>query len=266
MRLQTIVVPILVAPVLALFGCSSAATSTTDGSGAGMNLHITSASLSSSPALPAAGGTVTVSIVVANNGTVATPATTFSFTFDGTTSSSNVLPAIAGGATATVLCAVTSATAGTLPVVVALDPANTVNERSESDNSATINVTWSGLSRRNISLSGVSPADATLTIGGTATLNFTLGISGTDVLTGPLVLQTLQWRIVREDDLTVVKTSSSSFVNSSVTLSTTFDDATAVGPQSYIMQVDYAGAVAESDETDNAASFTITWDPPSGSG
>lgn len=257
--MRTHLAAILVLAILACAGCGGGAASPTDdGSGAGMNLRITSASITSSPGAPVKNGPVTISVVVANNGTSATPATTYSYAFGGTTVTS-ALPSVAAGTTESISFVVTRATAGTSAVTVTLDPANTVNEREEGDNAVTVDVTWTESSLRNIAISNGSVDDSTLAVGASATLRFTLAYDTTDII-GP-ALWSVKWRVVRADDETkvVAEVTTTNSFSIPVSIVQTFADPTAVGAQEYLLQADYLGTVAESLETDNVFAFTITW-------
>lgn len=247
-------IPVILAPIFALAGCGGAASD--DGSGTGMNLRITGASFASSPGAPVKGNPATVTMEVLNNGTAATPATTFSYTLDGTTATA-ALPSVPAGGSLDVVFAVTSATAGTFAVAVVLDPANAVNERSEADNSASVSITWSETSLRNIAISAAVLDDATLAIGDDARLTYTL--TYTNIISGTVPVT---WRIVRDDDGTLTQVASGAHtvtIGTPLPIATTFDDPGISGARAYILQVDYNDTVAESSEDDNRFAFTITW-------
>ncbi|MBN8525235.1 MAG: hypothetical protein J0M02_07870 [Planctomycetes bacterium] len=260
MHHTTFLLPSAIAAILALAGCGGGDEATDDGSGGGINLRITSASLSSTPGAPVKNTAVTVTVEVANNGSSDSPATTYSYTLDGTTVTT-ALPAVPAGESIEVSFDVTSAVAGEFPVAVTLDPANSVNERSESDNTASVSVTWSNTSLRNIVVSAASIDDDTLLVGADAELSFTLtydnaSLSGATPVT---------WRIVRDDDgdLTQVHAGvATPVIGDPLSLTITFDDPGISGEREYILQTDYNDTVPESSEVDNLFAFTITWSAP----
>lgn len=257
--IQHLILSSLCITLIALAGCGGAGSVDEDGSGTGVNLRITNASLSSSPGAPVKNTAVTVTVVVSNNGSTATPATTYSHTLNSTTVTT-ALPSVPAGGSITVTFDVVSVTAGTYPVTVALDPANAVNERSESDNSASVNITWSESSLRNIAISGAALDDATLGIGDDARITYTLTYNDVGLPGGPTV--PVSWRIVRDDDgvlTTVVSGAQAVVVGTPQGVATVFDDPGISGTRNYILQVDPAGLVAESSETDNIFAFAITW-------
>lgn len=260
MQHHPIILAVAIPVILVLAGCGGGSTESDDGSGGGVNLRITSASLSSTPGAPVKNTAVTVTVEVANNGSSDSPATTYSYTLDGTTVTT-ALPAVPGGETIEVSFDVTSAVAGAFPVAVTLDPANSVNERSESDNTASVSVTWSESSLRNIVVSAASIDDDTLLVGADAELSFTLTYSST-TLSGATPVT---WRIMRDDDgeLTQVHAGvATPVIGDPLSLTITFDDPGISGEREYILQTDYNDSVAESSEVDNLFAFTITWSAP----
>ncbi|MBG0564084.1 CARDB domain-containing protein [Actinoplanes aureus] len=90
-----------------------------------------------SPATPSESTAITLSAVVKNNGTAAAPASKADFRLNGTVAGSADVPALAAGASATVSANVGAKAQGSYTVSTVADPANTVAEQNNDNNTYT---------------------------------------------------------------------------------------------------------------------------------
>lgn len=100
------------------------------------NPDLTVTGVTSSPASPTESTAVTLSATVRNAGTAASAATSVTFQVDGQTAATASVGAIAAGATATVTASIGARAAGSYTVGATADPANTVVEQDESNNTS----------------------------------------------------------------------------------------------------------------------------------
>nr|BFE60900.1 CARDB domain-containing protein [Dactylosporangium thailandense] len=80
---------------------------------------------------------ITLSATVRNSGTAAAPATTVNFSLGGSVAGSANVPALAAGASATVTFNAGTRPIGSYPLTATVDPANTVVEQNDTNNSFT---------------------------------------------------------------------------------------------------------------------------------
>lgn len=100
------------------------------------NPDLTVTGVTSSPASPTESTAVTLSATVRNAGTAASAATSVTFQVDGQTAATASVGPIAAGATATVTASIGARAAGSYTVGATADPANTVVEQDESNNTS----------------------------------------------------------------------------------------------------------------------------------
>ncbi|MGX7828184.1 discoidin domain-containing protein [Actinokineospora sp. 24-640] len=101
------------------------------------NPDLTITAVTASPATPVEGNPITLTATIRNTGTVASPATTTAFQLGGTQAGTATVPALAAGATTTATTGIGTREAGTYPLSATVDPANTVTEQNETNNSHT---------------------------------------------------------------------------------------------------------------------------------
>jgi hypothetical protein len=101
------------------------------------NPDLTLTDLSWSPASPSESDTVTVNATVRNAGTAASAATTVNVSLEGTVAGAAPVGALAAGASATVAVGVGKRPMGTYTVSAVVDPADTIPEQDNSNNSRT---------------------------------------------------------------------------------------------------------------------------------
>lgn len=251
-------IALMLAGAFLLAGCESSTTDTS-GSTTGVNLHITSSALSFLPGLPVKGTTATVTATVTNTGTVASTATTWTYSFGGSTTSAT-LPAIAAGGSTTLTFNVTNASATTLTATVTLDPTGAINETSETDNSAGVAITWSNSSERNIGITSTNVTPTTQSVGTdvTATVTFTYADSN---ISGGASVTSVLWRLIRVDDDSVVGSGTKTvYINGAdATITVPFSESGAQNSKQYRLILDPDNTVSESAEDDNEYYFTVTW-------
>lgn len=90
-----------------------------------------------SPANPTETTAITLSATVRNNGTAASPATTVNFGLGGSAAGTAAVGALAAGATASVQVSAGAKPQGSYAVTATVDPANTVAEQNDANNSLT---------------------------------------------------------------------------------------------------------------------------------
>jgi hypothetical protein len=91
--------------------------------------------VTASPASPVESDAITLNAVVRNSGTLASGATTVRFTVDGQNAATANVGTLAAGAQATVTASVGARAAGSYTIGASVDPANTVVEQNEANNS-----------------------------------------------------------------------------------------------------------------------------------
>ncbi|MFY1634320.1 discoidin domain-containing protein [Solwaraspora sp. WMMB335] len=101
------------------------------------NPDLTVTAVTAAPAAPVETDQITLSATVRNAGDRAAGATTVDFTLDGTTVGQAALGALAAGASTTVSTGIGARDAGSYQLGATADPADTVVERDESNNSRT---------------------------------------------------------------------------------------------------------------------------------
>ncbi|MFE4261962.1 CARDB domain-containing protein [Streptomyces sp. NPDC056883] len=101
------------------------------------NPDLTVTDLAWSPAAPSESDAVTVNATVRNAGTVASPATTVNVSLEGAVAGSAPVGALAAGASATVPVSVGKRPQGSYTVSAVVDPAGTVPEQNDTNNSRT---------------------------------------------------------------------------------------------------------------------------------
>lgn len=101
------------------------------------NPDLTVTDLSWSPAAPSETDAVTVGVTVRNAGTVASPATSVNVSIEGAVAGSAPVGALAAGASATVPVTVGKRPTGSYTVSAVVDPAGTVAEQDDTNNSRT---------------------------------------------------------------------------------------------------------------------------------
>ncbi|GGV14173.1 hypothetical protein GCM10010495_30040 [Kitasatospora herbaricolor] len=101
------------------------------------NPDLTVTDLAWTPAAPSEADAVTVNATVRNAGTAASPATTASVSIEGVVAGSGPVGALAAGASTTVPVAVGKRPQGSYTVSAVVDPADTVPEQDNSNNSRT---------------------------------------------------------------------------------------------------------------------------------
>lgn len=245
--------------------------SLTIGSSGGGTPDLIVTDITSNPASPLTGDNVTFSAVVKNQGTGATPAGTIigvSFFVDNTqvSWSDNVNTSLAAGASVTLTAtggpggsAVWSATTGTHTIMAYVDDVNRITESNETNNqySKTLVVTTSPMPDLVITSLDVNPA--TPTQGDNVT--FTAVVKNQGNASGaPGVVA------FKVDGTTVNTTSNNTTplaAGSSVTVTGTWT-AAGVGSHTITATADNNGTTAESNETNNTASQTITISPKPG--
>lgn len=202
------------------------------------------------------GNATAVTVVVYNAGTDASTLTTYSYTFQGETYTGS-LPVIASGGSTTLSFSVQSNVYGASSLNVVLDPSGYVTETDESNNSRARTISWTQDPVGDLSITGISIANATVTPGGTASITPTIYFNAD----GTADAQSVAWRIVRSDSTSTTLNSGTVSVaaDASASPTCTFSDASGSGSTSYRLVIDYDDTIPESDETNNYVAFTINW-------
>ena len=211
-----------------------------------------------SPTDPDVGDQVTVTAVIINAGDAASSATTFEYTFEGQTYIGSI-EALSASASATVTFTVQGTAAGASTLTMTLDPSDDVDESSETNNDGSRTITWNNDDAvGDLSITSVTVSDSTLTSGATAEVSFIVYFDASD---DDVDDQTVTWRLVHEDDESVVLQSGSFSISedSSYNKTITFEDEDGTGVIDYLIEINYGNTVEEEDTSNNDTTFSITW-------
>ncbi|MEU1282302.1 CARDB domain-containing protein [Streptomyces sp. NPDC005805] len=146
---------------------------------------LTLTDLTWSPAAPSEADAVTVNATVRNAGTAPSPATTVDVSVEGANAGSAQAPALAAGASATVPVAVGRRAAGSWTVSAVVDPAGTVAELDDSNNSRTAagKLTVTRAPGPDLEVTGITTDPANPAVG--ATVRFTVAVRNAGTSAAP---------------------------------------------------------------------------------
>ncbi|GEL96002.1 CARDB domain-containing protein [Cellulomonas composti] len=210
--------------------------------------------LTVSPAAPTPSSSLTLTATIRNIGVAASPATTASFAIGGQSVGTANVGALAIGASTTVTVTASPRAAGSYPVTVTVDPAGTLTEAVETNNSASTSVTVSAdpvQQRPDLQISALTASPAAPTSSQAITLSATVRNAGTAASTATNVAFSVGG--------TQAGTAPVGALAAGATSTVTFAaGARAAGTYALSATADAAGTVAESDETNNGATASMT--------
>ncbi|MCZ7421531.1 discoidin domain-containing protein [Verrucosispora sp. WMMA2121] len=174
------------------------------------NPDLTVTNLTFAPTAPVETDQLTLTASVRNAGTSGAGATTVDFALDGTKVGQANVGALAAGASATVSTTVAARNAGSYQLSAAVDPANTVIEQDESNNSRTSSgpLVVSPVASADLVASSVTWSPGTPSAGATVGFSVSLGNQGTVASAGGAHNVTLT---VLNDSGTTVRTLTGSY-------------------------------------------------------
>ncbi|PZG07007.1 Secreted glycosyl hydrolase [Micromonospora craterilacus] len=174
------------------------------------NPDLTVTNVTFAPAAPVETDQITLTATVRNAGTLASGATTVDFALDGTKVGQANVGALAAGASTNVSTTIAARDAGSYQVSATVDPANTVIEQNESNNSYTspTRLTVSPVASSDLVASAVTWSPGTPAAGATVSFAVTLRNQGTIASAGGAHGITLT---VLNDSGTVVRTLTGSY-------------------------------------------------------
>jgi hypothetical protein len=205
------------------------------------------------PAAPTEASPITLSATVRNAGTAAAGATTVDFKLGGTTVGSAPVGALAAGASATVTANVPAQPMGTYSVTVVVDPANTISEQNNDNNSftASTQLVVSQAPGPDLQILGITSNPPNPAVGAAVTFTVAVrnrGITGTSVATvtrlavGGTTLNTNTAAIAANTTVNVAVSGSWTATAGGATITAT---------------ADATGVVAETNENNNTFSQAI---------
>jgi uncharacterized repeat protein (TIGR01451 family) len=145
------------------------------------NPDLTVTALTWTPAAPTESSPITLSATVRNAGTAASPASTVNFTVGGTVAGSAPVGALAAGASAAVTFTAGTRPMGSYSVAATVDPANTVVEQNDANNTftATGQLVVAQSPGPDLQITGITPNPPNPAIGAAVTFTVAVNNRGT---------------------------------------------------------------------------------------
>ncbi|MEV6967249.1 discoidin domain-containing protein [Hamadaea sp. NPDC051192] len=217
------------------------------------NPDLTVSTVAWSPASPDETSSVSLSATVTNTGDLASAATTLAFALNGTQKATVTVPAIGAGGSAPVSVSVGTLAMGTYAVSATVDPANTVFEKNEGNNSAA-NATSMVVAQApgpDLQVLGIAPNPANPAAGQAVSFTVTLKNRGT---TATGVTSVTRLTVAG----TTLNTNTASVgAGATVTVPVTGTWTATAGGATITATADATGVVTETNETNNLFSQAI---------
>ncbi|WP_328468323.1 discoidin domain-containing protein [Actinoplanes sp. NBC_00393] len=204
------------------------------------------------PAAPSETSAITLSAVVKNNGTAAAAATKVDFRLGGTLAGSADVPALAAGALATVSANVGAKAQGSYTVSVVADPANTVAEQNNDNNTYTASsaLVVAQAPGPDLQVTAINTNPANPAVG--ATVSFSVAVTNRGTSSAPASTTRL---VVGSTTLTGPTPSIAAGATATVAISGTWTATS--GGATATATADSAGVVTETNESNNGFSKAI---------
>ena len=204
-----------------------------------------------SPANPTEASQVTLSATVRNTGTASAPATTVNVNIGGTVAGSAQVAALAAGATATVSVNAGTRPAGTYTVTSTVDPTNTVIEQNDANNTYTAPtpLVIAQAPGPDLEITGITPNPPNPAVGAPVTFAVSVHNRGTSSAAATVTRVIVGGTTLNANTGTVAAGATVSVQAGTWTATS--------GGATVTATADATGAVAETNESNNALSVTI---------